>query len=120
MKLFNISTHSLIYYQKEEQIFVVRDKIFKPSIKRDIMFMKELSKKAPVVFRIFSVFQIETSIPYAFKQLFVKLIFLSRKPFQNNGEASNSANLVFNREYLMSFFQNYQNVDQGEFMKVIN
>ena len=43
-------------------------------------------------------------MPYAFKQLFGKLILLSRKPFQNDGEASNSENLVCDSEYLMGFF----------------
>ena len=66
--------------------------------------MKELSEKAPVIFRLLSAFQIETSMPYSFKQLFGKLIFLSRKPFQNDVEGSSSENLVCDSEYLMGFF----------------
>ena len=65
--------------------------------------MKELSKKVLVAFRVLSAFQIETSMPYAFKQLFGKLFFFSRKPFQNDGEASNPENLVCDSEYLMVF-----------------
>ena len=87
-----------------EDVYGLRDKIFTPSIKEDVIFMKELSEKAPVIFRLLSAFQIETSMPYAFKQLFGKLIFLSRKPFQNDGEASNPENFVCNSEYLMDFF----------------
>ena len=87
-----------------EDVYSLIDKIFTPSIKEDVIFMKELSEKAPVIFRLLSAFQIETSMPYAFKQLFGKLIFLSRKPFQNDGEASNPENFVCNSEYLMDFF----------------
>ena len=43
-------------------------------------------------------------MPYSFKQLFGKLIFLSRKPFQNDGEGSSSENLVCDSEYLIGFF----------------
>ena len=87
-----------------EDVYSLIDKIFTPSIKEDVIFMKELSEKAPVIFRLLSAFQIETNMPYAFKQLFGKLIFLSRKPFQNDGEASNPENFVCDSEYLMDFF----------------
>ena len=87
-----------------EDVYSLIDKIFTPSIKEDVIFIKELSEKAPVIFRLFSAFQTETSMPYAFKQLFGKLIFLSRKPFQIDGQTSNSENLVCDSEYLMFFF----------------
>ena len=92
------------YVLPSEDVYNLIDKILTPGIKEDVIFMKELSEKAPVIFRLLSAFQIETSMPYAFKQLFGKLIFLSRKPFQNDGEASNPENFVCNSEYLMDFF----------------
>ena len=92
------------YVLPSEDVYSLIDKIFTPSIKEDVIFMKELSEKAPVIFRLLSAFQIETNMPYAFKQLFGKLIFLPRKPFQNDGEASNPENFVCNSEYLMDFF----------------
>ena len=92
------------YVLPSEDVYSLIDKLFNPSIKEDVVFMKELSEKAPVIFRLLSAFQIETSMPYSFKQLFGKLIFLSRKPFQNDGEGSSSENLVCDSEYLMGFF----------------
>ena len=49
-----------------EDVYGLRDKIFTPSIKEDVIFIKELSEKAPVIFRFLSAFQIETSMPCAF------------------------------------------------------
>ena len=92
------------YVLPSEDVYSLIDKIFNPSIKEDILFKKELSEKAQVIFRLLSAFQIETSMSYAFNQLFGKLIFLSRRPFENDGEASNSENLVCDSEYLMGFF----------------
>ena len=83
-----------------EDVYRLINKIFTPSIKEDVIFIKELGEKASLIFRLLSAFQIETSMPYAFKQL----IFMSRKPFQNDDEARNSENLVCDSEYLMDFF----------------
>ena len=92
------------YVLPSEDVYSLINKIFTPSIKEDVIFMKDLSEKALLIFRLLSAFQIETSTPYTFKQLFGKLIFMSRKPFQNDGEASNSENLVCDSKYLMGFF----------------
>ena len=87
-----------------EDAYSLIDYIFNPSIKEDVIFIKELGEKVPVILRLLPAFQIETSMPYAFKQLLGKLIFFSRKPFQNDGKASNSENLACDSEYLMGFF----------------
>ena len=79
-----------LFVLPSEDVYSLIQKLFNPSIKEDVVFMKELSKKAAVIFRLLSAFQIETSMPYPFKEIFGKLIFLSRKPFQNDGEASSS------------------------------
>ena len=80
------------------------DKIFNRSMKEDVLLMKELNEKTPVIFRFLSAFEFETNMPLSFKKLLGKLKFLSRKPFQNDGESTNSKNLVRDSKYLIGFF----------------
>ena len=55
-----------LYVLPSEDVYSLIDKIFNPSIKEDIVFKKELSEKAQVIFMLLSAFQIETSMSYAF------------------------------------------------------
>ena len=93
-----------LYVVPSEDAYSLMDKIFNRSMKEDVLLMKEFNEQTPVIFRFLSAFEIETNMPLAFRKLFGKLMFLSRKPFQNDGESTNSKNLLCDNKYLIGFF----------------